>query len=375
MQGDGGSVLPINGYCGVFTPRIAGTYQITSDVVITARCSFYSSVGVQQLVGQVSGTTRNWRIYYNVGSLVFGWNDGANKTATLLTSAEVTALGTDEVLIGAKVERNVGGFSRVVCIRSFDAGATWVESGTPAVGTSPMGNTTDSVNLSLGDRSNGGGTDDWQGTISWAEMRTGTDPSAGTLKFRWDAAEVPYNVVFECLDMTVDTNADGIRDGWTVVETGTPTVSSFTPSIADGGQRLTATLANSYNEVELRTPTFTVQPSVIFDVVYVMKGSFVTYAEMSATLQSMPSGSAGSGFSQTTAAATYYTYARSVTPGAAVTQARFAFSLGGNGTANQPSGVAYFDLQSVRMRVMKYTDPRGLVWTFTSFYCILPAAP
>jgi hypothetical protein len=113
-------------------------------------------------------------------------SDVTQRIANILTAAEVNAFGPGPVYIGVRCQSSTGRFA---ALTSTD-GVNWVETGTP-VTTATWTSTSNSASpLHIGSRSVTG-TDRYNNRVHWAELRTGLNPGAGTLRWRFDATEAP----------------------------------------------------------------------------------------------------------------------------------------------------------------------------------------
>jgi len=108
--------------------------------------------------------------------------------------------------------------------QSTDDGVTWtpIGAGTTTATVPSFFDSTDV--LRIGARSVN--IEPWNGLIYYVELRTGLDPAAGTVLWRFDANEAP--VFTPTLDSTlnVDTDGNGIADGWRAYTAGAAAISS-----------------------------------------------------------------------------------------------------------------------------------------------------
>jgi hypothetical protein len=113
-------------------------------------------------------------------------NNGS--TATITATAAAVAPSGDEYLAFA-VTLNEAGKVRVTTKRSLDSGVTWSDLSTNNIQNTLVPFDTPAV-VRIGG-SSAGTTEPFVGRIYWCEMRTGTDPKAGTVVWRFDANEYP----------------------------------------------------------------------------------------------------------------------------------------------------------------------------------------
>jgi hypothetical protein len=110
--------------------------------------------------------------------------DVVQSTANILTAAEVNAFGSSAVYIGVRCRSSTGRFA---ALTSTD-GIVWTEVGTPVTTTAWVVPQNSASPVHIGSRSVTG-TDRFNNRIHWVELRTGLNPGAGALRFRFDAAE------------------------------------------------------------------------------------------------------------------------------------------------------------------------------------------
>ena len=367
------------------TPRIAGAYQITSDVVITARVTFLTPVpaAVQMLFGQYAGGTNNWRVAVgSANGFYLSVSDGVTKTyANLLTAAQiVSTFGTGPAFVGVKFERDIGGsLSRATAIYSPDKGVTWVDIGTPKTAGAVVAST-DNVSIGVGNTSTTGPVDQWLGTIAWAEMRTGLDPKGGTVKLRYDASEAPpEQVIFEETDFSVDTDVNGIRDGW-VVSTPTgvePAAKAF--SIAGTAQRITATLTGITQDTGITAvntiPAELLHASGDYEALITWRGTLITNARAQVRIYYGAGGALASNILSALPAAitdppvtSVLEFTNFTTPTQPVKPQVRLFAQ----TAD-PNGNVELEVFNLKIRDKQFTDPRGVVWTHFPWAIVYPS--
>ena len=180
------------------------TLQITTDVVITVRCTLTVTNNGLYLanIWGTSASSQLWGLSMtSAEALQFDFQDTGNviQTFELLSTAEVAALNildsTTVVDIGVRFERNTGGVCRAVAIRSTDGGTVWNEIGTAKTGTAVTASRVSANAVAVGMRTDTGGPNSYcmpAGTKMFrAEMRTGTDPNGGTVLWRLDPADYP----------------------------------------------------------------------------------------------------------------------------------------------------------------------------------------
>ena len=182
-------------------------YDITTDVVITARCTMQVGNNAQYLVDcwGSGATTQGWWLgLSSAEAFQFGIQDSGNviQTFDLLSTAELAAqgiLGNSVVAdIGVRFQLNSAGTCRAVAIHSTDGGAVWNEIGTAKTGTVVAASRVVGVPVAIGTRSDRASALDWSyassgGRIYKAEMRTGTDPNGGTVAWRFDPVDYPVS--------------------------------------------------------------------------------------------------------------------------------------------------------------------------------------
>jgi hypothetical protein len=105
----------------------------------------------------------------------------------LVTAGAVTA-GVDEYLAVSVTLNNGSGFQAIAVKRSTNLGVSYTQVGTTTVATNVPWDSTSVVRVGA---DTGGGSNKWNGRIFAVEMRDGLDPVAGTVLWRFNAADYP----------------------------------------------------------------------------------------------------------------------------------------------------------------------------------------
>ena len=167
-----------------------------SAVTITSkvRKTDLTTAGLLSTIAAVMGTgaaSVSWRFYFSsLNGLGWGWSTtGSNffDVSEILTAAQIAAAFDSDVDFHIGVQVNFAA-DTLQAITSVD-GATWTPLGSPksAAIVPPFNADTP---LEIGAQ-HVGTYHIWDGRIYWVEMRTGLNPTAGTLLWRFDADDYP----------------------------------------------------------------------------------------------------------------------------------------------------------------------------------------
>ena len=182
-------------------------FHIDTNYRITGRASIVRVSHVQYLASLWMPTPggRSWVVYLDVdGSLKLQWSlngndDGWIPPQRLATTEALAALpkGPDDLIyLGVDfIKDNTPTY--VVALTSTD-GVTWTELESRRVLPAQVADTfnTTGVSLSVGARSDGGGSTHWEGKIAWVEARLLPE----TVRWRFNAADYPSGDVLTWTD-------------------------------------------------------------------------------------------------------------------------------------------------------------------------------
>ena len=353
------------------TPTL-GTVTTPDPGPLPNQCTFVFKVRAagattdQTIVGQMEGGTNgfawNVRRYFPSGQLAVGVYP--NGTGTGAVSRPVNAqapTGADEHLALSYTINNGAGLSVLTSYRSTDGGATWTALGTYSPPTLVPFDA--STVLRVGAFITN--TAPWEGRIYFVELRTGLDPAAGTVVWRFDVTEAtpPASIYDDTLDS--DANADGVADGWVAYFAGT--VNGASRSIVGGAQRIIGApaAAAAYGiDVSPRVP---ISPNRTYQVTIEYAGVASTGTLAQLFVQCYTAGGAGTGGAVSFTlpdAATATTATTSITAPADAASLRILPRLLPTGA---PGVATTLDIWRITVQTdFTYTDPRGRVWTVTN---------
>lgn len=177
--------------------------RIINNTEISGCVSILAASHVQYLaaVWQPVAGGRSWVVYLDIdGSLKIQWSldgaaDGWATPAILATKAELDALpktSGDLVCIGVRFTKDDAS-PYVVAITSVDDGTTWTEGTRITVAGAPIADTFNATTsrLSIGARSDGVGSTQWEGNIAWVEFRDLSQPVGLQVQWRYDSEDYP----------------------------------------------------------------------------------------------------------------------------------------------------------------------------------------
>jgi hypothetical protein len=167
-------------------------WAVSGNFVLTARAVLPAATGANRFLAcqwtQTGSADQSWLWFITTaGIMQFTLRPPSitpQTTADILTAAQVNAFGAGPVYIGVRCQASTG---RIVALTSTN-GIVWTETGTPVAATAWTSTINSTAPMHIGSRSTTG-TDKFNQPIYWVEMRTGLDPGAGSLRFRFDASE------------------------------------------------------------------------------------------------------------------------------------------------------------------------------------------
>jgi hypothetical protein len=247
------------------------TFTVTfpSPVLVAAGSTYTFTIGTTDFSGGTAGVPRNSALQAVTNTADMQWVEFRSGDVFNVYPPTVAPFST--YYAEPIFEANEGPPAEATALSVWlnDAGTTrfqpkrynpttllWenVGSGTTATYTAPFDS---NAAVYIGEN---GSTEPFNGAIYWVEMRTGLDPAGGNLLWRYGANDLPVQASPWDDTPDVDSNTDGIADGWQAYVVGSPTGGSR--SIVAGRQRMSATLpAAARYGVQTATPRFAVQPS------------------------------------------------------------------------------------------------------------------
>jgi hypothetical protein len=179
---------PVIGYA--MTPD-APAWTVSGSFILTALAVLPSATGANRFLAcqwpQTNSLDQSWLWFITTAGIMqftLRNTDGTQRTADILTAAQVNAFGAGPVYIGVRCQPSNG---RIVALTSTD-GIFWTEIGTPVTVATWTSTINSAVAMHIGSRSTTG-TDKFNKPIYWVELRTGLDPGAGSRRFLFDPAE------------------------------------------------------------------------------------------------------------------------------------------------------------------------------------------
>ena len=135
-----------------------------------------------------SGTNNQWLIARNKSTGEIHWpssTTGSNNPGQINGSTQAVQSGDEWLAISV----NHSGSMSIQGKFSTNGGQTWTNGGSDAFGVGPLFDSSAPVTIGRASQWAAWNYPDFPGRIYWVECRTGTDPNAGTVVWRFDASE------------------------------------------------------------------------------------------------------------------------------------------------------------------------------------------